>query len=255
MVKENTHPNARPIVLNGKGEEAFLLIHGYTGSPTDFNGLSHFLYEERGASVYVPLLPGHGTVVEDLRGLSKDVFIQAVEDELNKLLEKYPKVVVGGHSFGGQLALWLASKYPVSGVFITATPVRVAFPLSLPGLYKLWEILGGREFYRKSRSETELRERKKANAFSYDLMPAYGLKLILDINKDLKNKMTEITSPILSVYLRGDGIAHSDSWELIHSLAKSEMKKNIILDSLEHAAYFSEHAHDIYREITQFFRK
>ncbi len=255
MATKETHPNAKPIILNGKNTEAFLLIHGYTGSPTDFNGLSQFLYEKRNASVYVPLLPGHGTTVEDLRGMTHNDFIVSVEETLKDLLSRYDRVILGGHSFGGQMALLLASRFPVHGVFVTAAPVRIAFPLSFPGLYKIWTTFFKKEFFKKKWSGKEIEARDKAGAFSYKFMPAYGLCLLNDMNKILKREMGKIKVPVLSVYLRGDAIAHSESGEVIRELVSSEVKKNIVFDALEHGAFFSDHAHDIYKEINEFFKK
>ncbi len=127
MAQKTVHPLAEPIILKGLGEEVFLLIHGYTGSPTDFNGLPEFLHKQHNASVFIPLLPGHGTRVEDLRGVTKDDFMQVAEAVLQDLLAKHSRVIVGGHSFGGQVALHLAARYPVSGVFVSAMPYKLRF--------------------------------------------------------------------------------------------------------------------------------
>lgn len=255
MAQENTHPNARRVALEGQNGLAFLLIHGYTGSPTDFNGLSHFLHDQMGASVFVPLLPGHGSRVEDLRSLTKDDFVKYAEENLKEILAKHKRVIVGGHSFGGQVALYLAARYPVEGVFVTAVPYRVAFPLSFPGLYKMWKLLFKKEFVKKKFSEREMAVRKRVRAFSYDYMPTYGLKLILDMNADLRECLSKVTSPVLSIYLHGDTIAHSGSGEAIEASVGSTVKKNLIFNALEHGAFFSEHAEDIYKEIAGFFKK
>ncbi|MFM7448188.1 MAG: alpha/beta hydrolase [Leptolyngbyaceae cyanobacterium] len=53
-----------PFLLTG-GPVAVLLIHGFTGSPSEMRLLGHYLHE-RGLTVAAPLLPGHGTREEDL---------------------------------------------------------------------------------------------------------------------------------------------------------------------------------------------
>lgn len=254
MAQKDIHPHARPIALKGKSDLAFLLIHGYTGSPTDFNGLPVFLEENLSASVYAPLLPGHGTRVEDLRGLTKNDFIKAVEQELESLLAKHNRVVVGGHSFGGQLALHLSARYPVHGVVITAAPVRPAFLLSIPGLYEFWKFFLRKEFFSKVRSEIQMQARMEANSFSYDQMPAYGLKLICDINQDLKKILKNTKSPLLSFYVKKDSIADVSSGEEIEGLVSSVKKRTHILDSLEHGVFFTNDAPQIYQEVVEFFR-
>ncbi len=249
MDKKTIHPLAEPIILKGLGEEAFLLIHGYTGSPTDFNGLPEFLNKQHGASVFIPLLPGHGTIVEDLRGVTKDDFMQVAEAVLKDLLAKHSRVIVGGHSFGGQVALHLAARYPVSGVFVSAMPYKLRFPFSVRWLYY---ILVVKEFWTKRISEREQLER--INDFSYVAMPIYGFRLLHDMNKELQKFIPNVKSPLLSIYLSGDEIAHPDSGDIISSLVSSPEKKTLILDCLGHSVFHADGAPEIYNEIADFFK-
>ncbi len=249
MDKKTIHPLAEPIILKGTKEEVFLLIHGYTGSPTDFNRLPEFLHRDHGASVFIPLLPGHGTRVEDLRGITKDDFIQVAEATLEDLLAKHSKVIVGGHSFGGQVALYLAARYPVSGVFVSAMPYKLHFPFSVHWLYY---ILVVKEFWTKKLHDKIRRER--ANAFFYYDMPIYGLKLLHDMNKELQKSLSEIKSPLLSIYLSGDKIAHPDSGKIVSSLVNSHTKKTLTLNHFGHSVFHIEDDSQIYREIVDFFK-
>ena len=51
-----------PIFLEAEGSEyAVLLMHGYLSGPAEVGDLAMFL-RARGCTVYVPRLPGHGTV-------------------------------------------------------------------------------------------------------------------------------------------------------------------------------------------------
>ncbi len=249
MDKKTIHPLAEPIILNGTKEEVFLLIHGYTGSPTDFNGLPEFLHKQHGASVFIPLLPGHGTRVEDLRGITKNDLIQAAEVVLEDLLAKHSKVIVGGHSFGGQVALHLAARYPVHGVFVSAMPYKLRFPFSIRWLYY---ILIVKEFWTKRLTKIEQHER--ANSFSYAGMPIYGFRLLHDMNKELQKFLFDIKSPLLSIYLSGDAIAHPNSGDIVSSLVNSPIKKTLILNCSGHSVFHADDAPQIYREIADFFK-
>ncbi len=249
MDKKTIHPRAKPIILNGLGEEAFLLIHGYTGSPTDFNGLPEFLHQQHGASVFIPLLPGHGTRVEDLRRVKKDDFIRVAEATLKDLLAKHSRVIVGGHSFGAQVALYLAARYPVHGVFVSAMPYKLRFPLSVRWLYY---ILIVKEFWTKKLSEKEQRERVRS--FFYSVMHIYGFRLLHDMNKELQKFLPKVKSSLLCIYLSGDEIAHPDSGDIISSLVSSSEKKTLILNCLGHSVFHTDGAPEIYREIADFFK-
>ncbi len=249
MDKKTIHPLAEPIILNGLGEEVFLLIHGYTGSPTDFNKLPEFLHKQHGVSVFVPLLPGHGTIVEDLRGVMKEDFIRVAEEALQDLLAKHSKVIVGGHSFGGQVALHLAARYPVSGVFVSAMPYKLRFPFSVRWLYY---ILTVKELWTKKLSKREQHRRDKT--FFYIDMPIYGFRLLHDMNKKLQKSLPEIKSPLLSIYLSGDAIAHPDSGNIVSSLVNSQTKKTLVLDHPGHSVFHVEDNSKIYHEIADFFK-
>ncbi|MSU44859.1 alpha/beta fold hydrolase [Candidatus Nomurabacteria bacterium] len=251
MAQKNIHPYAQSIALRGKNEIAIFLIHGYTGSPTDFNGLPLFLYEHYGVSVFVPLLPGHGSCVEDLRGFTKDDFIKFTEEELKPLLSSYSKVIIGGHSFGGQLALDIASRYPVGGVFVTALPYKLYFPLSIPRLYEFWHKLSFKEFLKKILSSEQ--KRARIGSFSYEHMPAYGLKLASDMNKELKKSLPKLKHPLLSIFFTGDSIAHPKSAHEIKKLVGSKINKIMMLDNMGHGVFFTEDAPKIYKEIAKFF--
>ena len=60
-------PLARPFFFP-EGEHAVLLMHGFTGSPAHMRKLGEALHA-RGFAVRGILLPGHGGVPEDVRGV------------------------------------------------------------------------------------------------------------------------------------------------------------------------------------------
>ena len=124
------------IDLRSPSKKLFFLIHGYTGSPTDFNELPDYLYKMGGVNVKVMLLTGHGTNIKDLDALGFNDFLSQVEEELKKDLDKYDEVILGGASFGAQLAMHFAAKYPVQGVFNVCLPYKLKFPFNIIALSK-----------------------------------------------------------------------------------------------------------------------
>lgn len=70
-----------------------------------------------GAEVALPLLPGHGTCIEDMVDTRWGQWSRAAEDAYTELAARSARVVVVGLSMGGTLALWLATRHPeVAGV-------------------------------------------------------------------------------------------------------------------------------------------
>ncbi len=88
-----------------------LLLHGYTSTPQSLEGLAAALVEA-GFDVEVPLLPGHGTEVEDLVPRRWADWVQAAEEAWDKLSARHEQTIVGGLSMGGTLATWVAAARP-----------------------------------------------------------------------------------------------------------------------------------------------
>lgn len=66
----------------------------------------------RGVTVEAPLLPGHGTCVEDMARTGWKDWSGAAMDACLRLEASCERVAVVGHSMGGTLACWLAQHRP-----------------------------------------------------------------------------------------------------------------------------------------------
>ena len=60
----NLIPGAEPTTYEG-GPVGVLVLHGFTGNPGSMRGVAEALVDA-GFTVDLPLLPGHGTKVEDM---------------------------------------------------------------------------------------------------------------------------------------------------------------------------------------------
>ena len=70
---------------NGKNAHVgVLLVHGFTGSPPSMRPWGEFLHS-KGYTVRVPLLPGHGTRVEELNKTKWDEWPAKITFELSEL--------------------------------------------------------------------------------------------------------------------------------------------------------------------------
>jgi carboxylesterase len=101
---------AEPFSATGSTEGA-LVIHGFTGNPNSIRGIAERL-ADAGMSVEAPLLPGHGTAIEDMIPTRWSDWSGAVEDVYRDLAARCSRVAVAGLSMGGTLACWLAERHP-----------------------------------------------------------------------------------------------------------------------------------------------
>lgn len=100
------------------GPHGALVLHGFTGTPHSMRGLAEAL-AGAGFAVELPLLPGHGTSVEDMATTGWDDWSAAAEDAYEKLAANCDRIVVVGLSMGGTLTVWLATRHPeIAGIAV-----------------------------------------------------------------------------------------------------------------------------------------
>ena len=90
--------------------KAIVIIHGFTGNLYDNEYLMNYLELDSNYDVFAETLPGHNQ--DRFSDASVDDWKKSVDCEIKKLIDKgYQTIYVIGHSMGGILASYLASKY------------------------------------------------------------------------------------------------------------------------------------------------
>ena len=114
----------------GSGEDACLLLHGFTGSPWDMRPLGERL-AARGLFVRAIRLPGHGSTPLAMAQVSHRDWEQAAEEALLGL-SSHRHVFVAGLSVGALLAVVMAARHQdrVHGLGLMAPPMRFRSPLN-----------------------------------------------------------------------------------------------------------------------------
>lgn len=112
---------AEPYSSPGGGPNGVLVLHGFTGNPQSMRPLAH-AFAAAGFAVELPLLPGHGTTVEDMMETGWDDWVSCAQEALDVIQARADKIVIAGLSMGGALTGWLGGNHPeVAGlVFINA---------------------------------------------------------------------------------------------------------------------------------------
>jgi esterase/lipase len=236
------------IHLKSPSKREYYLIHGYTGSSTDFNELPDYLHKTYNVNVKVPLLKGHGTSINDLDNLKYSDFLNQVEQELKRDIAEGKEIIIGGISFGAQLALLLAARYPVHGLFCVSTPYKIKFPFNIPKL----ELIGWcKKYWQKVIPNNERQFRKES--FYYSQMHINGLKIVKQANRDITQLLGEITCPILIIHSKKDSISHFKTVELIEQKVSSTVKKRLLFNYKNHSIFFTEKKNAIQEAIRDFF--
>lgn len=186
-------PGAEPFSADG-GPHGALVLHGFTGNPHSVKGVARAL-ADAGFAVECPLLPGHGTAIEDMLDTTFADWSAAAEAALGSLRARLPeggRVVVAGLSMGGTLTLWLASRHPdLAGIALVnplaqpAPELRELAAATAKEGTEVWPGIGS------DIADPDVQES------SYEGTPLRALVSLLDAVEELQPGLGEIRCPVL----------------------------------------------------------
>ena len=227
------------------GDE-IIFIHGYTGGPTDFATLPEVLRTRFSVEVFCPTLPGHGTAVEDLVGLTVEELFAPVEARIKEALARKKRVVLIGLSLGAQAALYFATKYRVAGVVAIATTHGLLFPFNIPGLGLL-------RFFRrvwKKKLSPEDRDARR-EAMYYEEMPIDGLSLSKKLRALVDARAERIHQPVFFVHSEHETLGSPRAVERLAQRIAGETAVRLFTEYV-HSMFFSRVREELIEEITSF---
>ncbi|WP_406257314.1 alpha/beta hydrolase [Streptomyces nigra] len=238
-------PGAEPYHHQGT-EVGVLLCHGFTGSPQSLRPWAERL-AERGFTVSVPLLPGHGTRWEDLRLTGWQDWYAEVDRELRALRDRCSQVFTAGLSMGGALALRLAAKHggDVSGVVAVnpANRLHGLFAQSLPVTRHLVRTVPGIAGDIAKEGAVEI---------GYDRVPLHAAHSLRTFLRLVDGELPQVTQPLLLFRSREDRVVPAADSARILSRVSSTDVTEIVLEQSRHVATLDQDADRIIEESLAF---
>ena len=113
---------AEPWSHTGSGQNGAAVLHGFTGNPGSMRGVATAL-ADAGFHVELPLLPGHGTSLDDMLSTRWADWIGEAEAAYQRLTQRATHIVVVGLSMGGALTLRLGADHPEIAGLVCINPV------------------------------------------------------------------------------------------------------------------------------------
>jgi|SRR3989344_2256079 len=249
MAGSKIDKKAKTIDIKANSKNEFFLLHGYTGSPTDFNKLGKYLNKRFNANIKIIRLVGHGEKRENLDSLNYQHFLKCAEKELKKDINKKRKIVIGGISIGSFIALQLSTKYPVKGIINISIPYRYRF---LAGIVAFLEPLILKKNWPKPMSEHEREMRKKAFYYDANLR---GIKVIKHGKEALNSVLDKVTAPCLIVHVDDEKIFDSIGSKLIKDKISSKISKVTFFKQKgypNHNPFYTQSHKELYKIIGDF---
>jgi carboxylesterase len=243
-------PNAEPFFYRA-GDTGCLLLHGFTSSPHELRELGSYL-ADRGITVSAPLLPGHGTHPDDLRGLGWRDWYGAASDALDGLQGECRRVAVAGLSLGGALALHMAAQREGDLAGFVAMSAPVLFP---PGLGRLLLALqpGIRALHKPLRDIQDPVARRLH--VSYGNAPLDATASVVDFAGLVRGELPQVKVPALVLYARRDHVVHPLNAHLIYARLGSERKYLVVLRRGFHIVTVDRDKERVFRAVAAFLKR
>jgi carboxylesterase len=225
---QHAHLDPSPFQLDG-GSIGALLIHGFTGAPPEMRPLGEALHED-GITVLAPLLPGHGTRVEEMNPIPWERWTDHVEAALAWLQQRCDTVFVGGLSMGGLLALHLGIHSPrIAGLLLYAPALTTRDRLlPMAGLAK--RFLATRPKGPKNLVDPSADQR----IWSYERNPVGAAQQLWRGQRLIRPRLGEIVCPTLVFHSTLDTVVPIGSSQAVLDGLGSDEKRLVTLTGSGH---------------------
>lgn len=238
-------PGAEPYRHEG-GEVGVLLCHGFTGSPQSLRPWAEYL-AERGLTVSLPLLPGHGTRWEDMQVTGWEDWYAEVERALAELLDRCETVFVFGLSMGGALTLRLAAKHGdrIAGI-VVVNPANKVHGLSAYALPL------ARHLVRTTKGLSSDIAKEGVAEVGYDRVPLHAAHSVRKFFRIVDKELPQVTQPMVLLHSPQDHVVPpADSARILSRVSSADVKE-IVLEQSYHVATLDHDAERIFDESLAF---
>lgn len=228
---------------NKGNNTGILLIHGFTGTPSEVRLLGEFL-SDKGFTVKGILLKGHGTTPEDMKKCGYRDWIRGAVEGYKSLKQECDEVFAVGLSMGGLLSLYLARNYDVKGVATLSAPIRIHGRAAALA------------FAERNFRAYILRNPKKkdVNIISYDKAPLKSVHNLFKLIRYVKANLRHIEKPVLVMQSYRDRTVSPLSANIIYNSIGSRDKSIIYLHKSGHVITCDNEKEQVFEEVYNFIK-
>ena len=222
-------PSPQPFSAAG-GPHGALVLHGFTGNPSSMRGVAEAL-ASAGFAVELPLLPGHGTSVEDMLTTGFPDWAAAAEAAYLDLAGRVASVVVVGLSMGATLAAWVAARNPATAGLVA---VNGMFEPPAPAFLELLRtsLAQGCDRLPAIGSDIAL---PGVSEGAYDAAPIEPLISLMEATTELHGRLATIGCPVLILTSPQDHVVPPSSSDVLAAGVAGPVER-VVLERSYHVA-------------------
>jgi carboxylesterase len=223
-----------------------LVLHGFTGNPQSMRPLAEAL-AAAGFTVELPLLPGHGTALEEMVPTRWKDWSGAADAAYRDLAARCNRVAVSGLSMGGTLTCWLAEQHPeVAGIALVNPQIDPPDAELRAGLRALLD--SGVETFDAIGSDIK---QEGVTESAYPGTPVEALLSLFEGNDEVHARLGEIHCPTLLLSSREDHVVAPASGDVLERSVGGPVER-IYLENSYHVATLDGDAPLIEQKVVEF---
>lgn len=218
----------------GKGKNGILLLHGLGFSLYNLE-MFYKYFKLKNYTIRLPLIGGLSGLKGNLAS-DEDGWMKEVNDHLQKLSKEVENIYVVGFSFGGNLAISLASQghKKIKGIITLETPIFFKLKISFL-LFALQPLLEWLKI--DAIKKNRFLYRKNYNGQN-DIFPLLPVKTVGRIYKFIKintiNSLSKIKTPCLIIQAKSSDLLSGRSAKYIFKKIQSSQKEIYYVNSDNH---------------------
>ena len=224
--------------------KAILIIHGFAGGTYDMEELANYLEFNRTFDVFQFTLPGHD---KNLSKVKYEEWIKSSEEKVEMLINNgYKNIYIIGHSMGGVIATYLATKYRQVKKLVLAAPA-----------FHYLNIVNDKLNIKESLKVTP----KILGQYKGDEILARFLKLNISATKELMtlvkkyyNTPSSVICPVLILHGTEDHIVPKSSTKYVYEELTKNVKKLIYVRGVNHDIFKNDRKEELFYIIEGFFK-
>lgn len=248
-VYQNPDLDGKSFSLNGFKGVGALLIHGFTSTTVAVRPLGEYLHQA-GLSVMGPLLPGHGTSPEDALKIHRSQWLETAEKAYEAIRSKSDRIVIGGESMGGLLALHLAAHHPeIQGLALFAPAIHIKNQWKAPFFAPFVK------FKPKHYLNTVSPTPNILPWQGYNVLPIPALAQFYHLQNEVKRELKTVRQPVIIFQGKKDATIIPEGASIVYDKISSTDKNLIWLENSGHTLLLGTEYPAVYQETLSFFMR